>query len=715
MTADAADRTEYRPLILDPAADAAVLDGLRARGDVEVLDLRGQIRAELATVLDRPGSDEGPHLDRWVYYPWRRTLVAIPGPQTMRLVRLDRNRNKLTRQEQDRLGTLVVGVVGQSVGHAIAHTLALEGVCAELRLADFDRLELANLNRVPAGLFDLGANKAVVTARRIAELDPYLPVTVYPAGVTDEVIDEFMDGLGVVVEECDSLDIKLAVREAARRHRIPLLMETSDRGLLDVERYDLEPEREPFHGLLGGVGRAEMRGLSTRDKAPYVIRILDAEGLSTDFAASLVEIDQTLSSWPQLGGDVQLGGATVAAAVRRIGLGRPLPSGRTRVDIQQCLDALAEPVATPDPDWSAVAERRFPTPADLAALPTAEAVAAAAGLAPSGGNVQPWTMTADGAGLRIELDPDATTGMDIAYRGSAVAIGAALHNARAAAAALGVLGEADLVEGPSRLTATLSWGTGADPDLARDHPDLLTRHTNRRLGTGAAVDSAILDALGQAARDGGGVLRWVVGPVNLDEAATLLAASDRIRYLTPTLHTEMIGELRWPGDDLDTGLDLRTLALAPDELAKIAIGRRADVMARVREFGGGLALGEYSLDRVRTASALVAVCVGGAGAEPGLADYARAGAAVQRVWVEAERRGLAVQPMSPVFLYAHTDEELEATAPGFGSELAQLRERFWKLLAIPDAEEAVALVLRVGYAAPVALRSHRRTPPTATA
>ncbi|NUR32123.1 MAG: hypothetical protein HOV83_40815, partial [Catenulispora sp.] len=287
MTADVADHVEYRPLILDPVVDAAVLAGLRARGDVEVLDLREQIRDESASVLDRPEPDEGPHLDRWVYYPWRRAMVAIPGPRTMRLVRLDRNRNKLTRQEQDRLGTLVIGVVGQSVGHAIAHTLALEGVCAELRLADFDRLELANLNRVPAGLFDLGANKAVVTARRIAELDPYLPVTVYPAGVTDGVIDEFFDGLSVVVEECDSLDVKLAVREAARRYRVPLLMETSDRGLLDVERYDLEPGREPFHGLLGGVGRSEMRGLSTRDKAPYVIRILDAEGLSTDFAASL--------------------------------------------------------------------------------------------------------------------------------------------------------------------------------------------------------------------------------------------------------------------------------------------------------------------------------------------------------------------------------------------------------------------------------------------
>ncbi|MQY05770.1 Rv1355c family protein [Actinomadura macrotermitis] len=695
---------DHRPLILDPARDAAALDGLRARPGVGVQDLRAPIRAELAELLGSPETGEGPEDDRWVYYPWRNRLVALPGPRTMRLVRLDRNRNKLTREEQDRLAALRIGVVGQSVGHAIAHTLALEGVCAELRLADFDTLELANLNRIPASLFDLGVNKAVITARRIAELDPYLPVTVYPMGVTDEVVDDFFAGLSVVVEECDSLDIKLAVREAAGRHRVPLLMETSDRGLLDVERYDLEPGRPPFHGMLNGAGRAELAGLPTRDKAPYVIRILDAHGMSADFAASLVEIDRTLPSWPQLGGDVQLGGATVAAAVRRIGLGLPLPSGRTRVDIQESLDALAPPAAAADPDWSGVAPPRFPTVADLAALPAAEAVAVCAGLAPSGGNVQPWTITADAERLRIELDPAATSGMDIGYRGSAVAVGAALYNARVAAAARGVLGATELREGPGALTATLRWGTDADPGLARDLPGVTTRHTNRRLGDGTPLDPAVLEALAEAAALEGGTIRAITARDDLEAAAVLLAVSDRIRYLTPALHAEMFAELRRPGDDLSTGLDLRTLEPAPDELAKLDIGGRPDVMARVRAFGGGAALGEYSLDRVRSAGALLAVTFDAADA--GLAGYARGGAAVQRAWIEADRRGLAVQPTSPVFLYARTREEL-AVVPGFEDGAFDLRERLLELLGAP-AGEAVALILRLGYAAPPTVRSARR-------
>ena len=90
-------------------------------------------------------------------------------------------------------------------------------------------------------MLDLGVNKAVLAARRIAELDPYLTVRVFTAGLTDDTVNEFLDGLDVVVEECDSLDMKAMVREEARARRLPVLMATSDRGLVDVERFDLDP------------------------------------------------------------------------------------------------------------------------------------------------------------------------------------------------------------------------------------------------------------------------------------------------------------------------------------------------------------------------------------------------------------------------------------------------------------------------------------------
>ena len=339
------DVNAYRAQILDPdkPADSSALQRLRADPNVEFIDHRDAQQASLRSLRPRPDDELVAEPGRWAYYPWRRAVVAVLGPHGFRAVRLDRNRNNITPREQDKLGALHIGVAGLSVGHVIAHTLAAQGLCGRLRLADFDRLELSNLNRVPASVFDLGLNKAYVAARRVAELDPYLPVEVFDAGLTLDTVDEFVDGLDVVVEECDALDMKAALRVAARARGIPVLMATSDRGLVDVERFDREPQRPILHGLLGELDLALLPGMSSREKVRHVLRHLEAERLSPRGAASLIEIDRSLSTWPQLASDVVLGASVLAEAVRRIGLGEELRSGRIRIDIGCALNQLDEP------------------------------------------------------------------------------------------------------------------------------------------------------------------------------------------------------------------------------------------------------------------------------------------------------------------------------------------------------------------------------------
>ena len=118
-------------------------------------------------------------------------------------------------------------------------------------------------------------------------------------------------------------------------------METSDRGVLDVERFDLEPDRPLFHGLLAGLRSSDLAGLSLQQKAPYVLRILGASDVSSRGAASLLEVGETITGWPQLGSEVTLGAATAAAAVRRLGQKADLPSGRVRFDVEEVLAGIA--------------------------------------------------------------------------------------------------------------------------------------------------------------------------------------------------------------------------------------------------------------------------------------------------------------------------------------------------------------------------------------
>ncbi|WP_197383553.1 Rv1355c family protein [Mycolicibacterium mengxianglii] len=699
---DGAARPVHTATLLDETDErqAKVLEELRADPRIEFLDTLAEQRetlSRLRPVVSEELSNE-PH--RWAYYPWRRTVVGVLGPQSFAVLRLDRNRNLITAQEQARLSRQRVGVVGLSVGHAIAHTLALQGVVGHLRLADFDTLEVSNLNRVPGTVFDLGVNKAVIAARRIAELDPYLSVEAWTDGVTPESVDEFLADLDVAVEECDSLDLKVVVREAARARRIPVLMSTADRGLVDVERFDLEPDRPVLHGLLREIDSSRLAGLSTRDKVPHMLRFLEITRSSARGAASMLEVNRTLTTWPQLAGEVVLGATSIVECVRRIGVGQPLPSGRARVDVEAALDALEEPAVPRDlPVAEPVTEAHGEAAADV--------VAAAAVRAPSGGNTQPWRVTVTTDAVTVQLLPERTSRMDVAYRASAVSLGASVFNARVAAAAVEHHAVVEFEE-PAQpddgcpLRATVRLATGAEPGLGALYGPMLARSTNRHLGTPEVLPSETIRQLRSAAESEGAQLQLLTERAAVESAARLMAAADRIRYLTATLHQEMISELRWPGDPHpDTGLDIASLGLEPNDLVMLDILRRPDVMAWLEKWDAGSALGEDTFDRVVSSSGLAVVTIAG----DTLYDYARGGAATEAVWIAAHQAGLSVQPVSPVFLYAHDDADLEELSPRFATELRRLQDAFTSLTGTGGAR--AALVLRLSHTSGAPIRSRR--------
>ncbi|UTW66793.1 Rv1355c family protein [bacterium SCSIO 12643] len=276
----------------------------------------------------------------WVYYPWLCKVVHILDEDEFIALRTNRNCNKITTAEQRELSKKKIGIMGLSVGQSIALTLVMERGCGELRLADFDHLELSNLNRIRTPLYNLGTHKVVATAREIAEIDPFVKVKIYKEGITEENIEDFMfsDGkLDLFVDECDGLDMKIYAREFAKEHRIPVIMDTSDRGMIDVERFDLTPDRPILHGRLDGIDSQTLKGLTNEEKIPVVLKILDFEKLSDRAKSSLAEVKKTITTWPQLATSVILGGAVGADVSRRILLDQFQDSGRYYVDIESII------------------------------------------------------------------------------------------------------------------------------------------------------------------------------------------------------------------------------------------------------------------------------------------------------------------------------------------------------------------------------------------
>jgi molybdopterin/thiamine biosynthesis adenylyltransferase len=176
-----------------------------------------------------------------------------------------------------------------------------------------------------------GELKTTIVAREIAEIDPFIEVSCYDKGITAENMDEFLNGLDLVVDECDSLEMKILLRQACRERGIPVVMDTSDSLMLDVERFDLEPERPIFHGLMDESKLVDLN--SPQERMQLLMQVIEPQHASLRAQQSLSEIGKTITTWPQLATDVAMGGAFAAKVIRQILLGDNIPSGRFRMDI----------------------------------------------------------------------------------------------------------------------------------------------------------------------------------------------------------------------------------------------------------------------------------------------------------------------------------------------------------------------------------------------
>jgi molybdopterin/thiamine biosynthesis adenylyltransferase len=701
--------------------DAQLRDLVKTRHPSRRLSAAEQREFVVAELAGRPPAEYGV----WAYYPWSRRLVHLLDEPAFVDLRTNRNTYKISPDERALLAQKKIGVVGLSVGQSVSLVLALERSFAELRLADFDTLDLSNLNRLRAGVHNLGVPKVYVTAREIAEIDPYLNVVCFPEGITADNLETFLQEggpLDLVVEECDSIDRKIEIRYAARRHRIPVLMDTSDRGLLDIERFDLEPDRPIFHGAIGDLDPTRLRGLTTEEKVPYVLKIIGAETISTRLRASLLEVENSISTWPQLASAVALGGAVAADTARRVLLGQLRESGRFFVDVDDLVPDAVDAPAYPSTETAVppavreIAARVAPR-LSSASLPIEQIrrFVHAATCAPSGGNSQPWRWLWQQQTLFLFLDASQSRSLlDFRSLASIAALGAAAENLVLAAHGEGV--GVRLTESPlgndSPLVATFEFGIGSNSDDGPAHVDELVqwidaRVTNRRNAVRRQLPEHVVTELTDSiAGLRQAALRWVRSADALDEVGRILGAGDRLLFLNEQLHREMMSEIRFEDDEGNgrrRGIPIGTLDLSPSDRAGLEISRCWRALSLVRGWGGGGNLEKMSRKAVAAASAVGMLTMPGGGR----IDYFRGGRAFERLWLTATKLGIALQPMTALaYLFArlhHGGDGLDAqTIDG----LRQLWPAWARLFRL-NGDEAEVLVFRISAADPPTARAGR--------
>ncbi|HVE82491.1 MAG TPA: Rv1355c family protein [Myxococcales bacterium] len=708
--------------VLGRPQDRTALEGLFHEG--VVTSVHDQIEPQLEELLsaEDPGGRRLPSERRarreallggqslrdfgsWFFYPWSGRLVHVLPQEAFAALRSDRNRYKITPDQQARLRAFRVGVVGLSVGAATAVALAMEGPYGELRLADPDTLGLSNLNRLRAGVHDLGANKAVLAARAISEIDPYQALAIFPEGLSESSLDRFfLEGgpLHLVIEECDDLRMKLRVRHRARELSVPVVMETSDRGLLDVERFDREEGRPLLHGLLEGATPESLERLSPSERVAEVVKLLGPSQLSPEAAASILEMKVSLSSWPQLASSVSLGAGVAADTARRILLGENVPSGRFRLDPSalvrpQRAELVAARLAPEPSSASRLSPEPVRPPDPMGVWPAAwRALIGWATLAPSEGNRQPWRFHATGRAVRATVEGGAEPWV---RRADLVSLGAAVETAVLAAPSLYLRCE---VEALGEEGATLTLGEGERP-RGREGELIVRRRTVRAAVAGDALAAEEQAALLSVCGAGPAHVALFSSRAAVDRLASGLAAAERAELLIAPLQRRRAADLRWSAaaSSRMDGMEVAALGLSTPELVQLSLWARPGAPGVLSEIGGGRAVEEMARQRLQSSAALGAVL-----GEPTAAGALAAGRELLRLWIKATEMGLGLHPLGALpDLLCWLEAEPAPASRAVGELCARAREARHDLGA--RGAETVLAVFRLIHAPIPALRSLR--------
>jgi len=277
----------------------------------------------------------------WFYFPWSRCLAHYLPEEMHNELRTARNCNIINKEEQVKLLNTTVAIAGLSVGSHSALTLAMMGIAKNFRLADLDEISGSNLNRIRADVTQIGVNKCVLVTQQIYQINPYSKIESYPHGIDDGSMKKFLSGADILVEEVDNLAIKIQLRVQAKLLGIPVVMATDngDNVIVDVERYDLNPDLVIFNGVAGNLTLEEFKQFSPAELPRLATKIAGPKLITPRMQDSLLAVGHTIYSWPQTGNAATLAGVGIAYVAKRILLKEKIKEGKMEIN----LDAIFDP------------------------------------------------------------------------------------------------------------------------------------------------------------------------------------------------------------------------------------------------------------------------------------------------------------------------------------------------------------------------------------
>tara|TARA_B100000609_G_scaffold199080_1_gene200557 strand:+ start:760 stop:3015 length:2256 start_codon:yes stop_codon:yes gene_type:complete len=688
----------------------------------------------------------------YVFYPWSRQLVHLAPPAMFRSIRQNRNQYKITQREQQALQDKRIGIIGQSLGQSIAAVLAIEGIGSSFYLADPDTLNCSNTNRLEAATSSYGLNKSIISARRLFELDPFLDIHIFPEGITPDNIHAFLEPEGqpidLLFEECDDFSTKVLARIEARSRNIPVVMCTDEREMLDIERFDIEPNRPILHGLLGDTTPSSLASLSDQEKTRLVLQVLGEEEITPQQIATLLDIGKNVIKYSQTGSEVALSSGLAAKAARHVLMNHSTRSGRYYIDVNRRISEenviFTTPIPSEPPPSSLSPEQERARQFQTFALPkctrqspelskqSIKTLVSYGITAPSGGNIQPWRFYYDGHLLHCGLDPARLDNvLEWEDNATLLALGAAVENIRLAASQMQL--STTIFAPHSRPTylktlsphpytkntltipqhvcslqfeTTQSLPSEEESTLFQAIPK---RVTNRRMPESfTPLIDRHREALRKSAIQNGTTLHLIEKQDEKETLGKIMGRAERIRFLNKCMHEELLGELRWtPEEAMQTrdGLDLDTLEFSALDKTIIKMLASWPAMNILKQVKGGQTFEESAQKSTKNASALGLLTIKGHDHDA----FFQGGRSMQTLWLLATSLGLAFHPLASMnYMFARARYGDTSMFEQDERDELQSLWQMWSPHFSHNEDDAELLLFRLFYAPSPSYRSLRK-------
>ena len=642
-----------------------------------------------------------------------------------------RNIGLLTQAEQDKLANAKIAIPGMGgVGGVHLITMTRTGV-GNFHIADFDTYEPVNINRqFGARVPDFGRPKMQVMKEQALSVNPYLEITEFPEGISSSNIDDFLDGVQVVIDGLDffSFDIRRLLFNRAREKGVyvitagplgfssAMLIFSPHDGMSFDEYFNIvdgmAPQDQYLSFALGLAPRAthikymDLSRVDLKSKAGPSLNIACqiCSGMAATEAVRIILKKGRIKPAPHF---FQFDPYVQKYRKGKLYMGNRNPIQKIKLKVVKKILAKKKikAVLSPSPSPPKLLIKNDAIPEEVIRY-----LVTMGTWAPSPDNCQRWSFTWDGETLSLLKDPDRTGFFyDINHESTFITFGAVIENIRIAATHYGLETSIKMFP-PEENRDVVAEMKFRQADVDKDPLFLflmdrcVNRKPYRRQEIGHDVVQKLKDVVSETT--GAGMI-WIDGKDDKRIMRNITYNADRILFEDKRLHEGLFRWIRIKKEDVSKrdGMNLDVLELSWFQKQAFPILANWKALSWLNKIGMSRAPGINSIILLKQSPAYCLLTMNNRSPSA----YINGGRMMERFWIKANELGLSLQPMAGfIFLLNHLNHD---GALQFGKDHKIMIQKMHTSLQtlFPEQKERVPIMFfRLGYAEPPTARTPRR-------